>query len=198
MRRINVMLKKKIKLLALGFCLLLCSCNNTVKVWGLTPGKYYFQSVEGVLPSGWSFDASSYFDFKSAITDDPNFDATKDQLQCGQWQFPRYEITDGEKSYEFDSNYIIQWYNTPFDMLPSALDCGAANYVRSGPARVMRSTEAQDGSDAWSKYIGEYGFDCFIGLVDKKDISKRTLTVSLSFVIDGERQDDWTKITFSM
>lgn len=192
------MLKKKNKLLALGCCLLLCSCNNTVKVWGLTPGKYYFQSVEGVLPSGWSFDASSYFDFKSATTIDPNFDATKDQLQCGQWQFLRYEITDGGKSYEYDSNYIIQWYNTPFDMLPPALDCGAANYVREGPARVMQSTEDQDGSDSWSKYIGEYGFDCFIGLVDKKDFSKRTLTVSLFFVIDGERQDDWTKITFSM
>lgn len=196
MWRINAMLKKRTKLLALECCLLLCSCNNTVKLWGLTPGKYYFQSVEGVLPSGWSFDASSYFDFKSANTDDLNFDTAKDQLQCGQWKFLRHKIIDGHNS--FDSNYIIQWYNTPFDMLPPALDLGAANYVREGPARVMEGIEARNGSEAWSKYIGEYDFNCFIGLVDKKDISKRTLTVALSFVIDGERQDDWTKITFSM
>lgn len=189
------MLKKKSKSLFLGFCLLLCSCNNTVELWGLTPGKYYFESVEGVLPSGWGFDASSYFDFKSATTIDPNFDAKKDQLQCGQWQFPRYEIIDGHKS--FDSNYIIQWYNTPFDTFSPALDCGAVK-LKKGPARRMRTVETTDGSDGWSEYIGRGGFDCIIGLVDKKDDSKRTLTVSILFEIDGERQDDETYITFSM
>lgn len=182
------MLKKRNLLFLIIFSFVLVSCGK-FKGFGLTPGYYYFQTCEGYLPTGWSFDFSSCFEFKKSEVDDPT---KTDVLQDGQWQMTRCE--PNEKGYfDYDSNYIMQWYNTPFNSLSPAR-VGGSFLNREGPNIVMavRSYSV----NKWENYI-DYFLYCIIGCVDN-DYSKRKVTISISFFLENGERGDKTRIVFSM
>lgn len=191
---INVMLKHKKILSVLSLSLVLFSCGKKTNIFGLTPGIYYFESVEGLLPDGWKFDETSYFEFKDATKDNPNFNYKTD-LKTGQWLLNRSEPDINDST--FHENYIMQWYNTPFDTLPSLLDGGGWGDKRGKHSRVMYSL-AKDTETLEKYYDFSRMFKCTIGFVDKKDDSKRKLTVCIPFNPDLVSQSGRTEITFSM
>lgn len=195
MRRINVMLKHKKSLLILSLSFVLFSCGKKVSALGLTPGIYYFESVEGLLPDGWKFDETSYFEFKDPTKDNPTFNYKTD-MKPGQWQMSRYE-PDAPSGEQFNHNYIIEWYNTPFNDLPP-LERGSYKYDLNNESYIQFFSTDKDIRKTWGEYC-DLPFDCALSYIDKNDTSKRRFALVMPFNTNLVKQNDkFTRISFSM
>ncbi len=194
---VNVMLRKKQLLSLFSLSFVLSSCGKSTYLFGLVPGIYYFQSVEGVLPSGWSFDSTSYFEFKKSKISEKDFNEKTDLLK-GQWNVNYYNPNANGEGDTILNNYIIQWYNTPFDNLSPIMQ-GGTYTDGSWAALVMYDGKYED--NEWPKYINHYStggyVKCKIKANDKKDTSKRTFVVSVCFSEELVGKADRTEITFS-
>ena len=144
---------------------------------GLVPGTYHYQSSEGVMPEGWSFDATSFFEFQ-ILGEDSDYDRDS-KLEAGRWRMPYYPLSDdGSFDYtKLNHNCAMVWSNTPFDAL-SSLDM-SFHYKTADNVAVMGTG---DTNSDWSDFLynGTVCVECLISGAEPGNYSKRKLTVQIS------------------
>ncbi len=164
-------------LLSVGLAAGCAKKSANVLLCGLVPGTYYYESSEGVMPEGWSFDATSFFEFQ-ILGEDSDCDYGS-KLEAGRWRMPYYPLSDdGSFDYaKLNHNCAMVWSNTPFDAL-SSLDM-SFHYKTGDNVAVMGTGDAD--SD-WSDFLynGTVCVECLISAVEPEDYSKRKLTVRIS------------------
>lgn len=189
------MLNKRIASLFFLGAVLLGSCTQKVSdtpLYGLIEGTYYYKSQEGTIPDGWSFSGDSYFKFKR---NDSGKYSKHDWLPNGKWDMQKYDYTDESHHSLYTHEYVMEWHNTPFDLLDSLKPRGA--YSRDDNTAgfpMYAKDELRTRTD--SKWKGIVNVHCYIVPLQKSDYSKRKLTVECNYSTHSDKSG--FSITFSM
>lgn len=160
-------------------------------LYGLIEGTYYYESQEGILPKGWSFNADSRFEFVE-IGPEEAYDKNK-ILENGSWGMQKFTFDEnGNKVY--NGNCKMVWSNTPFDSLPP-LKFAGAHSARDNAALVGMCHQCHENSDCvWRDYFGNTA-SCRITPLTKSDYSKRRISIWLR---QANEMADAFSVTFSM
>lgn len=170
----------------------LSSCVDKVSntpLYGLIEGTYEYESQDGVLPAGWSFNADSKFEF---VEIGPDKDYEKwPPLENGSWYMQKYTI-DSNGTKQINQNCKIIWSNTPFDTLPYLKVAGTTTQKNNTAVLAMISPMSSP-DRTWERQF--CSILCFVTPLTKNDYSKRK--ISIRFIQNNENEDVFT-VTFSM
>ena len=154
-------------------------------LYGLMEGTCYYESQEGILPSGWSFGADSKFDFSEIGPQEEYVEKAK--LDDGEWFMQKFWIDEnGEK--HSNRNCKMVWSNTPFDAM-AYLKAGGVYSSDDNIGHIVMSSP--DGS--WDQ--GFSGIFCAISPLDKSDYSRRRISISIT---EKNEANNTFVVTFSM
>lgn len=189
------------RIVSLALCVLpavsLSGCVKKVSdvaLWGLVPGTYYFQSVEGDLPEGWAFDSSS--SFKHRILGEHEDYDDDIWLEDGQWDMQSFSVSkDGSRFVkERNHNAAMIWSNTPFDTM-SSLRMGC-RFATEANVAIMGGIYDRSSEKACADWE-HWNVDCMIEPIENGDFDKRKVTVELT-PLPYDTNDEKILLVFSV
>ncbi len=173
------MLNKRITSLFFLGAVFLGSCTQKVSdtpLYGLIEGTYYYKSHEGIIPDGWSFSDDSYFEFKR---NDSGEYSKHDWLPNGEWSMQKYTPIDETHYSLIPFEYVMKWYNTPFDSLDSLQPRGTSSAADNTACFPMyaKNDKLSSTKEVDSNWKGIINVECYITPLQRNDYSKRKLMV---------------------